>query len=731
MDPASLKTSDKNTNSPTDPDKDYDNFDPKTDKQLEKDKYIERIKGQFRYDLLAHDNYIQNFDAYEAMLISRPYDSVSKKIQSGLSDGRTTTIYQERAARVCGQLASGNMQAAGKKDTGASLALDIIRQKYMLPNANAQAPLLEKYRNWQFYSSVYGFMPMFYDWDTPETGSQNGYVGPNCWLWHPRNFIPQLGRSSIEDMEYCNAITYAGAGYLKDLLDEPEDAGWDGEEVKNLLDLIEGRTRMPDNMRDSLVTRERQSQADKGRIMLATRYESGADGNWVVFAPEYNGIVIRTIRNPHKNGKIPFIIKYATPLFDNFYGLGDFQRAKPLQFASDGLDNFYFAGIKRGLYPPTIVNPAGVVKSSITQDPGAIWQETVANSIREYKTQPVGLTTYQAAKTMMNGSLLNQAGTSDISQTATGSTDPTISKTPQGVNAQSQKESARDNQDRFYLESRIEQLEDRMMGLFGTIGTEDIPVDLFVQDFKDIAAAGWGDELKEMLDISESKQSARMTIKPSFFNKLAIRFKIDPNSTAAADKLTQLTSLENFMKNISSMQNEVVDMKAQGWTIDWSLVAKLEEQLSDVPEMGKIFRQMTDDEKKLYAQQQQAANPQKGPENIDTTAFKDLPAWARPMWLQKQGYTPPQTQDGTPPTMLTPTEELKTTEAAVKMHSAAGNSPEVQAAAAPPPAAPPAGPPPDQPVEPAIIHNGRQLTDPVVAAAHKKIGELAHAPAIR
>src|ERR1035437_5373426 len=107
MDPASLKTSTANHNTEGG-EEDYENLDPQTAGETELDEYIEKVKSQFRYDLLAHDNYIQNFDAYEAMLISRPYDSVSKKVQNGLSDGRTTTIYQERAARVCGQLPTGS-----------------------------------------------------------------------------------------------------------------------------------------------------------------------------------------------------------------------------------------------------------------------------------------------------------------------------------------------------------------------------------------------------------------------------------------------------------------------------------------------------------------------------------------------------------------------------------------------------------------------------------------------
>lgn len=704
----------KNTTVP--PDSDFENFDPDKDAKAKKEKYLEQIKGDFKYDLIAHDNYIKDFDAYEAMLISKPYDSVSKKVGGGLSDGRTTTIYQERAARVVGQLPEGVMKAAGKKDTGASAVLDIVRQKYLYPNANAQAPFLEKVRNWQFYSSVYGYMPMYYDWNLDDT---NGYVGPDCWLWHPRNFIPQLGRASVDDMDYVNAIIYVSENYLEELLDEDDSADWDKVAIKQLMEDIKQKMKDVNSQRDSLITRQRQSQAEKGRIMLCTRYESGDDGNWVVFAPEYNGVVLRVKRNPHQNGKIPFVVKYATPLFDNFYGLGDFQRAKPLQFASDGLDNFYFAGVKRGIYPPTIINPAGVVKSSITQDPGAIWLENVPNSIREYKTTPTGLTTYQAAKTVMNGALLNQAGTTDTTQTAANTNDPGFGKTPEAIDKLGQRESTRDNQDRFYLESRLEILVDRMMGLFAVLGTQDIPVDLFVEDFKDIGAAGWADELKDMLEISDSGMSARMTIKPSYFKDLTTRFYLDQNSTAKADKAAQLTSLENFIKNMTSMQNEMVDMKAQGWCIDWKLVAELEGQLSDVPQMGKIFRQMTPQESQSWQQQQQAASSTgvqtDQPKIIDSTNYKDLPDWAQEQWLANQGFKQPQGTD-----VQTTAEKLKMAEVGTKMHADASAAPEMAAAQPQPPVAPPAEP------EPHVSSTGHVIHDPTLAKASLNIEELVH-----
>jgi hypothetical protein len=682
-----------------------------------------QIYKDFRYDLVAHDDYIKDFDAYESMLLSKPYDSVSKKVQNGLSDGRTTTIYQERAARVVGQLPTGQMKAYGKKDTGVAQVLDLIRMNYMYPNASSQAPMLQKVRNWQFNSSVYGFMPMFYDWNIND---KTGYVGPDCWLWHPRNFIPQIGRTSIDDMDYCHSIVYMGEEALEALLDQPDSAGWDKKVIQDLIDGLGENLNALDTRRTSFITRTRQSQAEKGRRMIATRYEAGEDGHWVVFCPENPDSVLRDIPNPHKTGRIPFIITYATPIFDNFYGLGDFQRAKPLQFASDGLDNFYFAGIKRGLYPPTIVNGAQVVKSTLTQNPGAIWVENVTGAIREYNTNPTGLNTYQNAKTIMNGAMLNQAGTSDTSQNSAGTNDPGFGKTPDAVAALKQRESTRDNQDRFYLESALEQLINQMMGLFGTIGTENIPLNVYSEDLEEIIQAGYittddngqlAGELSKYIDISESGQSAKMMIPPELFKDIESRFHLDQNSTAQQDKTAQLASLKSYMELMASTQNNIQDLQSQGKTFDFGLASEMFGSLSDVPNMNKLIRPMTQQEAQAY-QQSQSPPPVAEKAPIDKVQLDALYKVVPPD-IQRQietmlGFKP--SDDG-----MTMDQQLKTVDQGIDMHSAVqqGTQAEHQTQI-------------DQQNNPQPnvqygMHNGTPIADPDIAQAHFALGSMAQA----
>ena len=428
----------------------------KEDKNVEEENEYQK---DFKKDLAAHDRYIVEFDSYEAMLIGQVYDSVSRSVdRASITDSYAATLAMERSARVMGKLPDGNVEAAAKKDAGKAMLMDIIRQKWIIPNANSQHPFFTKMRMWDLYSSVYGLMPMFYDWVTPADGG-DGYIGPDCWLWNPRNLVPQIGRVSIADMDYITALSYVDEDYLEKMKGKPN---WDDSEIDALLEVVKGNNTKSDSKRDTKIARNRMGNDVNSGILLATRYEAGKDGHWVTFCPDNECAVLRDIPNPHKNGKIPFIIKYSHTLMDSFYGLGDFQRAKPLQFARDGLTNFYFHGIKMNLSPPIVVNANGVMKHTIdASKPAQVMMETIPNSIRRLETSNAGLATYQATQSQLTGSLLSLYGTQNASIPGAESLNPSQGKTPAAINMYSDKEATRDGDDRTLMEQCLSELFDR------------------------------------------------------------------------------------------------------------------------------------------------------------------------------------------------------------------------------------------------------------------------------
>src|SRR5574337_261220 len=267
---------------------------------MAKSQYADRAKGkeyQYRKDYSEdwdlHRFYITDFDAYEAMLQGQVFDSVSRTIDgSRITDSYATTLAKERADRVMAKLPDGVTESVGKTDRGKPAFMDILRQKWYSPIANAQHSFQEKLTMWQFYSSVYGYMPMFYDWNISPTG----YVGPDCWLWNPRNLIPQQGRTSIADMDYVTALTWVSKKYLQDIIDNPKNGdGWDREAVQLLLEMADDATSDMDTEKDTQIARTRTSGSVKRGICLATGYEAGDEGNWCTFAPDHSMVQVREI----------------------------------------------------------------------------------------------------------------------------------------------------------------------------------------------------------------------------------------------------------------------------------------------------------------------------------------------------------------------------------------------------------------------------------------------------
>jgi hypothetical protein len=550
----------------------------------------------YKEDLQAHDDAIVDFDAYEAMSMGKTYDSVSRETNNGLTDSMTATIYLERAARVAGQLPEGTTQALGRKDFGKGLFMDILRTKWIYPNANAQRPFRTKMYMWQYGSSEYGYMPMYYDINV----SPSGYFGPDCWLWSPRNFIPQNGETTISDMDYCHAIAYKSPKFFEDILDDESDKTWKKKAIQEVVDQIKQKLRETDPQRDTLNKRLKQKQSSR-HIMIATRYEAGKDGRWISFLPEFGMKVIRNIKNPHKNSRIPFVIKACIPTFDSFYNIGDFQRSMPMQFANDGLDNFYFQGIKVSLFPNIIINTQGVIRHTIRpNEPGTVWETNgpVHDNIGRLETSPQGLSTYQAAKGMARGALQQIAGTTDTRSNADNASDPGFGKTPKALSMLDAKEATRDAQDRTTLEEAMKELVEGMVSLIPTIPTK-IPLSLFDKEveeimamYPDLADIFKGAKERKMLryHVTETGNQMRLQIDPAKLGGLEYNFDIDWGSTGKKTKEEQIKAVMDYLEFLKAMPNALQQYQEQtGKVPDWEFISSEYGKLADVPFMDKIF----------------------------------------------------------------------------------------------------------------------------------------------
>lgn len=573
----------------------------------------------YKEDLDAHDDNIDSvpFEALEAMESSKVYDDVSKETKNGVTDSMTATIYDERAARVVGQLPGGEVKAMGKRDKGKAMFMDLIRSKWIYPNANAQRPLKEKLYLWKNKASVYNWCPMYYDLDM----KPSGYFGPDCWLWNPRNWVRQNGKFTVSDMDYCHALAFVSPSWFEDVLEDDQETEYDKKCIKELLDSIKNKTRNNDPHRDTKQNQETKNSVRE--VCVATRYEAGKKGRWVTFLPEFNCKIIRNIPNPHKNGRIPFVVLHGRPDAFSWQGTGDYQRSMPIQAVSDGATDFYFEAVRRNLAPATYVNAQSLISHTWSDEPNALIQFNGPPEVKQADTSTAGLSTYQAVKGEARGALQSIAGTTDTRSNTENSMDPGFAKTPEGLKQIAAREDTRDSQDRDFFEEACKELIDGWLSIIPTVPNK-IPVDMFAGEIEDIRKAG-GEDLDEMLihgqpmmdendeimydtegnpmrhesklvtsglatfKEAESGNQVRIRINPAKLKGLEYRFELEPNSTAKKTKQEQLQGLMDYLTFLGKMPNALQQLQEKGKMLNWEKINEVYGALADIPGMDEML----------------------------------------------------------------------------------------------------------------------------------------------
>lgn len=419
----------------------------------------------------------------EMVLLSKNPDKLSKTTKSQVNDGRLSTIILERSARVMAQMPSGAYHALTEKNAGMSQLMRLVMENYVLPNATNPQDHLTKFRMLDMYSQVYGSMPILYDWQVTD-----GYTGPNSWILSPYNVAYEPGKFTIPESNYVFVRSYVSIRWLKSQRQDDEGKGWNRQSVQYVLKRAEEVGADPTAKTEyrSFIERNRlhgasPSKGDNADIEIVTMYESGKDGHWITFCPDFDWVKLRDIPNPHHNGKIPIILKHCFPLLDSMIGLGDVERGMTLQKAMNSLINLYLDAVKFSIFPPIKVNREQLNDpSSIIWEPGQKWEVKNQSAIDLMQTSPQGLQTFQNTYGFMISALLNQNGTTDTGRSA--EIDPGMGKTPQALQMQASRESARDSWDRYMMETVIEDLYNNYIDLILQKQTKSIPLYLFKDD---------------------------------------------------------------------------------------------------------------------------------------------------------------------------------------------------------------------------------------------------------
>jgi hypothetical protein len=534
------------------------------------------------------------WDEYESLFNGTLEDTISKKATSQVFDHKLSTQVIERSSRVMSQLATGKVKAISKNDEGASKLMNLILDKYVIPNANSQFDFLTKLRMVDMYSNIYGNYFAMVDWDV----RKGGYVGPDLFLIPIRGIFPQVGAISLEDSDYVIVRTYRPLSWFRSLKS-------DGE-FKNLSKVIAKLEKTAgDKSQTQINEGSKREENDypkgkeahgKGYYEVLSMYEKD---RWVDFVTSAD-TVIRDIENPHENDELPVVNKYSIPMIDDFMGMGDFERGKSMQYLINSMWNLYLDAVKVSIFPPTLINKDSVADaSSIKWAQAAKWliKGNPDAAARVLQLTPQGINSFNNTYQIATASLMNMFGTTDTSITQDMGQE--FGKTPQALKMQSARENARDNTDRFYMEQFITKVMKKFVNLISKKHSGSITIRMFQPELDEM--------LMQYPDLEEmyNERTGKLNVKKSAFGSIIYDYEIVSGSTYATDQSKQQENLLNLLNSVKEgatmsptggITSPMIElMKADGKTIKIGELFTRIIANSGIQDWSKIVMEQKDD----------------------------------------------------------------------------------------------------------------------------------------
>ena len=527
------------------------------------------------------------WDDCENLFHNKLASTIAKTTKSQVFDPKLTTLLLERSYRVMAQLPTGKVKGISSNDGGASALMNLVLEKYVFPNANAQFDFLTKLRMIDIYSNLYGNFFAMVDWDV----RKNGYIGPDLWLLNIRDVFPQVGAVSVDDSDYIITRTWKPLSFFKNI--SPKAEGY-----KNISKIIEklkdksGSKQARDHstavsQREQTHYPEQVAAKDAGYHEVWSQFEKD---RWVDYCVDAD-MEFRDIANPHEDDALPVICKHSIPLLDDFMGMGDFERGKTMQMVVNSIWNLYLDAVKMSIFPPVMLNKDMIASmSSIKWGATEKWlvRGQVDNTVRTVDLSPKGIATFNNTYQVANSAILNMFGTTDT--TVTAQTEAGFGKTPQALTMQQNRENTRDNADRFYMEQFLKKVVKKMVNLVSKKQSKSIVLRLFEDEIKKLSTLY--PDLKE----AYNEKTGKLSVNKGKVGSILYDYEIVPGSTYAVDQQAQQQNLVMLMETIT--QNpQLLQLIGQDYEVKFGELFKRVISNSGIQDWDRIIVEKSDEEK--------------------------------------------------------------------------------------------------------------------------------------
>jgi hypothetical protein len=357
-----------------------------------------------------------------------------------VNDGSLSASIRKVPKRLIAKTMAGTIKATDRDEDWVGKLADVILETRIIPNANTDAPFLNKWQTALKNAQIYGSQPIYTFF------TQHGtYTGADMSLPYVRNVYLEPGKVSDMASDFIFMDSWFTKLQLKRLLDkaiadaDAQDQGLleDGDciwDPKILAAIYDAGPSGKDSQNMNLQERTGLNRNEKGLYRLTTCLNRGYEAPFFTFSPNMANEIAGTQYNTNPTGDVPIIYLYADEDLINPYGTGMVQTSGATQNVLDNLTQTDVLSTQIGAQPPLDIHGdrSTTRLSSLQYSPRAFWFTGQANvtpvqhqNTAFYQGLPNRIALYKAQLQYQTGAFDN---TIPAMEGATGT-----SKTPQGV----------------------------------------------------------------------------------------------------------------------------------------------------------------------------------------------------------------------------------------------------------------------------------------------------------
>ena len=514
-----------------------------------------------------------------------------------VNDGTLSAAIRRVPKRVVAQPLTGKITATDRDEDWVAKLASVIWEKNIIPNANTDAPFLNKWQTALKNSLVYGSQPIYTFF------TQHGtYTGADMSVPYVRNCYLEPGKVSdlASDFTFMDSWytklqakrlvdkAIADAQSVKDGDLDDEDVMWD---AKKLSDWYNAGPSGKDSMNMNAREREGLNRNEKGFYKLTSCFNRGYQAPFYTFAPGNSNDVCGTQSNTNPTGDMPLIWMYADEDLINPYGTGLIQLAGSNQNILDYMTQTDMLATQIGSQPPIKIggDRSSTNLKSMVYAPSQFW--FTGNAVVEpvttinpamYNAMPSRFSLYKSQQQSLTGTFDNTVSSE--------AGNPGFSKTSQGVTALQ----ATTNADDTFVQQRLGEAYQRVAKSMVNIhmnnmeGSELLKLE--------------GDQLEflatsDLVPTDEDGNPNASEIEVVWNNvRGTFDFTVDPTSGTKSDDQAQVQNIQQAISEISLPVSYY--MAQDGWKFNIGEAYRSVFTKLNIDNIDKILVKMTPEEKK-------------------------------------------------------------------------------------------------------------------------------------